>query len=157
MSTQPCGCDEEAGWTCRVHNGSQKQDVEPTSYSRQQIRMQTEAYLGSQYIIKDSGKRETFDGGMVRDTTEGKTDYLLLRDGPMFERWAEHLRKGALKYGKRNWTKAAGQAELERARESAARHFEQWLHGDIDEDHASAVIFNINEVEHVKLKLKEKS
>jgi hypothetical protein len=108
---------------------------------------------GLSFTIKDSGKRESYAGGMVRDTTEGKTDYLLVRDGPMFERWAEHLRKGAVKYGKRNWTKAAGQEELDRAHESAARHFEQWLRGETDEDHAAAIIFNINEVEYVKTRM----
>ena len=102
--------------------------------------------------IKDSGKREQYSGGMVRDTAEGKTDYLLTRDGPMYERWAEHLTNGAKKYAKRNWMLATGNAELERARESATRHFEQWLRGDNDEDHAAAVFFNINEAEYIKLR-----
>uniref|UniRef100_A0A6M3JQF8 dATP/dGTP diphosphohydrolase N-terminal domain-containing protein n=2 Tax=viral metagenome TaxID=1070528 RepID=A0A6M3JQF8_9ZZZZ len=102
------------------------------------------------FMIKDSGARETFASGMVRDTTEGKINYLLTRDGPMYERWARHLTKGAGKYDKRNWMKASGPEELERACESATRHFEQWLRGETDEDHAAAVIFNINEVEYIK-------
>ncbi len=103
--------------------------------------------------IKDSGKREVFEGGMVRDTTEGKVDYLLMRDGPMFQRWAVLLTDGAKKYEKRNWMLAAGVPELNRALESAARHFEQWLRGDTDEDHAAAVFFNINEAEYIAEKL----
>ena len=63
----------------------------------------------SDFVVKDSGKRQEFNGGMVRDTTEGKTDYSLVLDGPMFDRWAIHLTKGAVKYAKRNWMKAAGQ------------------------------------------------
>lgn len=102
------------------------------------------------YDVKDSGKRETFAGGMVRDTTEGKTNYLLVRDGPMLARWSEHLTKGAIKYEARNWMKADGPEELERFRSSAARHFEQWLAGDTDEDHAAAVFFNINGAEYTK-------
>lgn len=105
-------------------------------------------------MIKDSGKRKSFASGMVRDITEGKTDFLLTRDGPMYERWAVHLTNGAKKYAKRNWMKAQGQEELERFKESALRHFEQWLRGDEDEDHASAVYFNINGYEYVKGKLK---
>ena len=103
--------------------------------------------------IKDSGKREQIESGMVRDITEGKIDYLLTRDGPMYQRWAQHLTTGAKKYDKRNWMKANGQTELDRFRESAARHFESWLRGDVDEDHAAGVIFNINGAEFVKEKL----
>ena len=102
--------------------------------------------------IKDSGKREEYAGGMVRDTAEGKTNYLLIRDGPMYERWAAHLTAGAKKYTARNWMLAMGDKELQRAEESAARHFEQWLREDDDEDHAAAVFFNINEAEYIKLK-----
>ena len=101
------------------------------------------------FETRDSGQRIVHASGMQRDTTAGKVDYLLLRDGPMFERWAALLQRGAVKYDKRNWMKANSQEELDRARESAARHFEQWLRGDTDEDHAAAVIFNINEVEYI--------
>ena len=106
----------------------------------------------SAFEIKDSGERATFSGGMVRDTAEGKTNYLLTRDGPMYERWAAHLTAGAKKYAARNWMLATGNEELERAKESATRHFDQWLRGDTDEDHAAAVIFNLNEVEFIKTK-----
>lgn len=102
------------------------------------------------YTVKDSGARQQFESGMVRDTTDGKTDYSLVLDGPMFRRWAEHLNKGAQKYTKRNWMQAAGDAELARFRESALRHFLQWYWGDTDEDHGSAVFFNINGAEYVK-------
>jgi len=103
--------------------------------------------------IKDSGKRQEFGGGMVRDTTEGKTDFTLALDGPMFQRYAEHLTKGAQKYEKRNWMKADDQEALDRFRESALRHLMQWLRGDRDEDHAAAVWFNINGAEYVRAKL----
>lgn len=107
----------------------------------------------SDFTIKDSGKREEFAGGMLRDITEGKTDYTLILDGPMFKRWAEHLTKGAKKYGKRNWLLAQGREEYDRAKESALRHFLQWYWDELDEDHASAVYFNINEAEMLKPKL----
>lgn len=110
--------------------------------------------MTEKFVIKDSGKREQFESGMVRDTTGDKIDYMLVLDGPMFERWAVHLTNGAKKYAKRNWMKAAGDEELNRFKESALRHFIQWLHGDRDEDHAAAIIFNINGVEYVKEKRK---
>ena len=104
----------------------------------------------SSYQLKDSGERLQFDSGMVRDVTTNKIDYSLALDGPMFERLAVHLTKGAQKYSKRNWMQASGEAELERFRESAVRHFVQWLHNEADEDHAAAVFFNINGYEFVK-------
>jgi hypothetical protein len=105
---------------------------------------------GSSFVVKDSGARQTFDSGMVRDVTAGKVDYSLVLDGPMFDRWAAHLTAGAAKYDKRNWMQAEGDAELERFKESALRHFVQWFRGDTDEDHAAAVLFNVNGAEFVK-------
>lgn len=110
-----------------------------------------------EFEIKDSGARQQFSSGMMRDTTEGKTNFLSVRFGPMLRRWADHLTKGRQKYpdpepGVPNWTLAEGVEEYLRAKESAARHFEQWLAGDRDEDHASAVFFNINLAEYVLVK-----
>lgn len=107
----------------------------------------------NEFTVKDSGKREEFSSGMVRDTANDKTNFALVFDGPMLWRWATHLTLGAGKYAKRNWMKAAGEEEYERFRESAARHFAQWYRGDKDEDHAAAVIFNMNGAEYVKGKL----
>lgn len=114
--------------------------------------------MSGEFIIRDSGAREQFTSGMVRDTQEGKTDYTRVLDGPMLDRWAEHLTKGARKYpdvapGVANWTLASGQPELVRFKKSAFRHFRQWLRGDSDEDHAAAVYFNINGYEYVRVRL----
>jgi hypothetical protein len=101
-------------------------------------------------LIKTDEKRMEFDSGMVRSPSADRIDFTLIRSGPMLERWAIHLTAGALHYGKNNWLQAAGQAELDRFRESAARHFEQWLADMTDEDHAAAVFFNINGAEYVR-------
>lgn len=106
----------------------------------------------SEFVVKDSGQRESFAGGMVRDVTTGKVDYTLVLDGPMFERWAAHLTKGAAKYSPRNWMLAEGDAELQRFRESACRHFVQWMRGDTDEDHMAACVFNMNGYEYLAAK-----
>lgn len=90
---------------------------------------------------------------MVRDTQKGKIDYLLIRTGPMLRRWAQHMTLGADKYGTENWTLACSDEELRRFRSSAARHFEQWLNGETDEDHAAAIMFNVNACEYVKERL----
>lgn len=107
----------------------------------------------AEFEIKDSGERQSFASGMVRDIAEDKIDFSLALDGPMFRRYAEHLTAGAKKYAKRNWMQADGQEELDRFMESAFRHFLQWYQGDRDEDHAAAVIFNINGAEYVRDKM----
>ncbi len=110
------------------------------------------------FKIKDSGKRQEFTSGMVRDTQDNKADFTRILDGPMFDRWAIHLTNGEKKYpdvkpGVPNWTLASGDSELTRFEKSAFRHFRQWLRGDRDEDHAAAVFFNVNGAEYVRDKL----
>lgn len=107
----------------------------------------------SEFEVKDSGVRQEYASGMRRDTQEGKPNFLLAVDGPMFARYAEHMTKGAAKYGARNWQLADSAEELERFKASALRHMMQWLDGNVDEDHAAAVWFNINAAEHVKERL----
>ena len=99
--------------------------------------------------VKDSGERKKFESGMVRDTSAGKTEWHRVLEGPLLERWAEHLTKGAAKYpdlpnGSANWTLANGPEEYKRFRASLARHFFQFMRGDTDEDHAAAICFNLN-------------
>lgn len=104
----------------------------------------------SDFLVKDSGKRAEFDSGMVRDTEDGKIDYSLILDGPMLDRWAAHMTKGAEKYEPGNWLKAAGLEEYRRFRRSMLRHTFQWLRGEEDEDHAAAIYFNVNGAEYAK-------
>lgn len=109
----------------------------------------------AEFVTKDSGARMEFDSGMKRDTSNNKARYDLTYL-PMFKRWAELMGRGAVKYGARNWEKAAGQAEYERFKESAFRHFMQWFLGECpEEDHAAAVFFNISGAEYVKGKFEE--
>lgn len=108
------------------------------------------------FEVKDSGEREEYPSGMRRDTEEGKIDFTLVLDGPMMRRYAAHLTKGASKYGPRNWQHANSVEELERFRRSAFRHFVQWMEGDVDEDHAAAVWFNVNAAEYVRQQLEDR-
>lgn len=99
------------------------------------------------------GEAITLPSGMNRAPEDGKVDYTLLRDGPMYKRWAEHLTRAIPKRGRRNWMNAEGAEDLERFKRGAARHFEQWLEGLDDEDHAAAVFFNMNGAEYVSGRL----
>lgn len=115
--------------------------------------------MKTKYETKDSGKRKEFSTGMQRDTSESKPrfDLIMPLDVPyneqLFTRLAELMGRGAIKYNDRNWEKASTQEELDRFKESAFRHFIQWFSGEVDEDHAAAVLFNIQGAEFVKYKL----
>jgi len=89
--------------------------------------------------VKDSGERQEWNTGSVRDTRHGKGRYDLL---PVYaiKRLAQHFEHGAVKYGDRNWEK--GQP-LTRYLDSALRHTFQVLEGETDEDHAAAAMWNM--------------
>ena len=73
--------------------------------------------------------------------------------GALITRYAGVMTRGAVKYDARNWMQANGSAEAERFISSATRHFLQWFRGDKDEDHAAAVVFNLNGYEYVRRKM----
>lgn len=101
------------------------------------------------FTTKDSGKRESYDSGMVRDVQDGKPRFDLLYpvgipySDQFLTRVAGLLERGAEKYSERNWEKAEGEAELKRFRSAALRHLTQYLCGETDEDHMAAVVFNL--------------
>ena len=111
------------------------------------------------FETKDSGARLEYKSGMVRDTNEGKARFDLIHPrgipykDQMITRFADLMQRGSVKYGDRNWEKAIGQLELNRFKESALRHMEQWFCGEKDEDHAAAVMFNIMAYETTKYKI----
>ena len=104
--------------------------------------------------------RIKFESGMVRDGSKDKPRFDLISpldipyDEQMLTRWAKLMNYGANHYSVRNWEKADGPEELFRFKESALRHMFQWFYGEIDEDHASAVFFNITGAEMVKSKMR---
>lgn len=108
--------------------------------------------LNTGFVVKDSGARESYPSGMVRDSQQGKPDYTLLPI-EFLTRWADHMTKGAVKYGRHNWRLADSQDELERFQSSAFRHFVQWINGETDEDHGAAVAYNIAAADYVKGRL----
>ena len=110
----------------------------------------------SNFTVKAKYPSKAYKSGMVREPDEDKVDWSLVFDGPMLARYASQLTKGAKKYAPRNWMKATGDEEMNRFRVSAARHFAQWMNGDVDEDHAAAVMFNLNGYEYVKQKQQTK-
>lgn len=106
-----------------------------------------------EYVTKDSGVREEYESGMVRDTDSGKPRYDLMPVGPM-KRLAELYARGAVKYGENNWQLANSDVEMRRFRASAMRHMYEWLAGNEDEDHAIAVVWNVFAYLHTEENIK---
>jgi len=93
--------------------------------------------------VKDSGTREQFPSGAVRDTQDGKPRpdrVLYWLPIEALERVATHYENGARKYDRDNWRKGI---PASRCLASAFRHLFQWMLGDWTEDHLSAVVFNV--------------
>lgn len=103
--------------------------------------------------LNDSGTRQEFDTGAVRDIQEGKGRFDLL---PYYAitRLAQHFENGAKKYGDENWRNGI---PLRRYLDSMLRHAFKFLAGMDDEDHLAAVIWNacclLETQEMIRLKL----
>lgn len=94
--------------------------------------------------MQDSGEREHFDSGAVRDTTIGKGRFDLVSP-EMFFRLTKWLELGASKYNDRNWEKGI---PISRCVDSAMRHLVKYLDGWDDEDHLAAVVTNCMFIMH---------
>lgn len=96
------------------------------------------------YETKDSGDRQEFGNGSVRDTNSRKPrPDLISTRGTL--RHAELMARGAEKYGDRNWE--LGQP-VSRFLESLERHLLSYKLGRRDEDHLAAIRFNVDGVMH---------
>jgi hypothetical protein len=92
----------------------------------------------SEFVTTDSGAREEYPSGAVRDTQAGKGRFDLLPYRAL-RRVAQLYERGAAKYGDRNWEKGIS---FSRCFSSMLRHAFQALAGETDEDHLAAVVFN---------------
>lgn len=90
------------------------------------------------FTVKDSGERQKFDTGAVRDTAEGKGRFDLIPAYPLL-RLAQLYEKGAVKYGDGNYLLGM---PIKRCLDSLLRHANSYKMGLTDEDHLSAVVFN---------------
>jgi len=88
--------------------------------------------------MKDSGKRQTFETGAVRDTAENKIRADLISPFAL-ERLGEWLRLGCLKYEERNWERGI---PVSRSTASLWRHLLKFQQGDSSEDHLAAIFCN---------------
>jgi len=94
--------------------------------------------------LKRTDTLTEFDTGSKRSSNSKKTRIDLI--SPHFlDRLGHHMRKGAEIYDARNWEKGQNMSRLY---ESAIRHLVQYHLGMVDEDHLSAVAFNVMAMIH---------
>ena len=92
----------------------------------------------------DSGKRDEFKTGAVRDVQGDKARPDLI--SPFFlHRLGIWLAMGARKYGERNWEKGIPSS---RCYASLMRHLNQYARAERDEDHLAAAAFNLMALIH---------
>lgn len=89
--------------------------------------------------LQDSGERRGFETGAVRDMQAGKGRCDLLPACALL-RLAKHYEAGANKYADRNWEKGIPISVMV---DSAMRHLLKYMDGQTDEDHLTAVAWNI--------------
>lgn len=94
------------------------------------------------YVTKDSWKKRVFESWFQRDTGEGKLRFDLVPIDQL-ERLAGQYTRWAEKYGADNRKNASWLDEIDAFRQSAYRHFNKWMKWEYDEDHASALVWNI--------------
>lgn len=90
-------------------------------------------------VIKDSGKRQKFKTGAVRDIQVGKGRLDLLPAYAIIE-IAKHFEAGALKYNPNNWRRGM---PLSRFIDSGLRHIFKYMAGEKDENHLVAGAWNL--------------
>ena len=94
--------------------------------------------------MHDSGERQQFDTGAMRDTASDKSRPDLI--SPFAEEKVGHwMRMGAEKYSENNWQKGM---PYSRVVASLKRHVMRYQQGDRTEDHLSAIIFNAQALLH---------
>ena len=100
--------------------------------------------------MKDSGQREIFGSGAVRDTTENKSRPDLFSPLAM-ERIGEWLRLGSVKYGEYNWMKGI---PISRCFQSLYRHLLKYQQNDRSEDNMAAIAANAMMILHFEESIK---
>lgn len=99
--------------------------------------------------LKDSGTRQAFESGAVRDTQGGKGRFDLIPFWPLFA-YACIMEAGAIKYAANNWRKGM---PISRYIDSAERHLGKYKSGFRDEPHLWQALWNIGCAIHTQVEL----
>lgn len=100
-----------------------------------------------------------FKTGAIRDSLEGKEDYTETISWTAFKRYAQYMTSKAEKYGKGNFKKGM---PIEAYEQSLLRHVQKYMENkyeggtvEVNEDHLSAIVFNIFGIMHEEGRLKK--
>jgi len=104
-------------------------------------------FIESEGTMKDSGQRQRFSTGAVRDTALDKPRPDLISPFAM-DRLGEWLRAGAEKYTPRNWEQGI---PISRCLASLYRHLLAYQRNEMDEDHMAAVMCNAMFILHTEI------
>lgn len=117
--------------------------------------------MSNDYEVKDSGKKSEYEDGMRRDSTDGKPQPSLMfprnvdYKDQLLTRVAMQYYQGGLKYGPRNWEKSCSEESLAHHEDALLRHVFKYICDEQDgEDHAAAIVWNVNAVELTRRNLK---
>lgn len=86
------------------------------------------------------------EGGFKREDKSHKLDFTLIPLSQL-EHLALHYTEGAVVHGRDNWKKSK---DIITFKQSAYRHFIAWMKDEKDEDHASALVWNVFCHEYLK-------
>lgn len=90
------------------------------------------------FTVIETEEKAHFPTGAKRSSDEGKPKLASL-PWDLFPRLANHYEKGAKIYGDGNWRKGMRSTRI---LNSLSRHLQQYIVGDKEEGHLSAIIFN---------------
>lgn len=99
-----------------------------------------------------SKKHRKFASGAIRDIDENKEDYIETISWTAFKRYAKYMTSKKKKYGSGNFKKGI---PIESYEQSLVRHLQKYLENkyeegvvEKEEDHLSAMVFNIFGILH---------
>ncbi len=103
--------------------------------------------------------KTVFETGAVRDSQEGKEDYIETISWTAFKRYAQYMTSKKSRYGQGNFKKGI---PIESYEQSLIRHIQKYLENKYEEgvleaedDHLSACLFNIFGIMHEEERIKK--
>lgn len=97
-----------------------------------------------------------FATGAVRDSQEGKEDYIETISWSAFKRYSQYMTGKKKRYGQGNFKKGI---PIESYEQSMVRHLQKYLENkyedgecEKEEDHLSAIVFNVFGIMHEELR-----
>jgi len=99
--------------------------------------------------LPDNGKRKTSITGALKEDARKGNPHLIPTSA--LRMLSKRFQDGADKYGARNWEKGH---KLSNYIDSLYRHLWQYIDGDTDEDHLSAILWNAVALAHTDTQIK---